>query len=305
MIRLASTLPKGSGERRTILRSLLKLGKEHATEDAKKKWLQDHKGADPKNHTVSKGKGDSKKEEDGGGKSKSLGEAATDMVRSWAGLGASSEVRKEHQAIVESFLDAASKAKAKVPRTQEEMINTPRAKGWFGWSVDKVVLEPFVEAVDSLGKGAVYDYFEATKGDEGDQAMAFNLFVSKAKQWLGDQEKEARGLGYKGPSYDDEKSSIGETNGAVQEFVVDLIKKGEVDTLNKMWELKAKTTVWEDLWSKLKGGGKKAAKGPDEAFKSLMEGVSLHPNGKAILKKLEDLAEKDEVTPDAVIQALK
>src|SRR5262245_53990406 len=35
----------------------LRLAMEHATPEAKQKYLKDHPGADPKNHSVSKGKG--------------------------------------------------------------------------------------------------------------------------------------------------------------------------------------------------------------------------------------------------------
>ena len=64
LIRLASGLPKGSQERRAILEGLLKVGMEHASEEARKKYLKEHPGADPKNHTVSDGGG---KDKGGGG----------------------------------------------------------------------------------------------------------------------------------------------------------------------------------------------------------------------------------------------
>jgi hypothetical protein len=59
MIRLASTLPKGSEERRDLLASLQKAGMEHSSPEALKKYLQDHPAADKSKHTV--------KKEDGGG----------------------------------------------------------------------------------------------------------------------------------------------------------------------------------------------------------------------------------------------
>lgn len=63
LIRLASTLPKGSKERRAILAGLSKAAMEHASEEARKKYLKDHPNADPSKHTVgdkSESKGDGK-----------------------------------------------------------------------------------------------------------------------------------------------------------------------------------------------------------------------------------------------------
>jgi|APSaa5957512622_1039677.scaffolds.fasta_scaffold85776_1 hypothetical protein len=62
LIRLAGELPQGDRTRRAILSGLRKVGMEHASEDALKKYLEDHPKADPKNHTV-------KKEDSGGGDS--------------------------------------------------------------------------------------------------------------------------------------------------------------------------------------------------------------------------------------------
>ena len=50
VIRLAYIKPE---LRPHLLPLLVKQGMEHATEDARKKYLQDHPKADPKNHTVS------------------------------------------------------------------------------------------------------------------------------------------------------------------------------------------------------------------------------------------------------------
>lgn len=58
LVRLASALPKGSSERKGVL----KVAREFATEDALKKYLKDHPNADPKKHSV-------KKKEDSGSSS--------------------------------------------------------------------------------------------------------------------------------------------------------------------------------------------------------------------------------------------
>ena len=52
LIRLASEKP----ELRPQILPLLRLAMEHPSEEARKQYLQEHSGADPKNHTVSKGK---------------------------------------------------------------------------------------------------------------------------------------------------------------------------------------------------------------------------------------------------------
>jgi hypothetical protein len=57
-------MQKGSPERRVLLEGLLKVGMEHSSEEARKKYLKEHPGADPKNHTVSDGGG---KDKGGGG----------------------------------------------------------------------------------------------------------------------------------------------------------------------------------------------------------------------------------------------
>lgn len=52
LIRLASTLEKGSPERRAILAGLERIAMEFASEKALKKYLKEHPNADPKSHTV-------------------------------------------------------------------------------------------------------------------------------------------------------------------------------------------------------------------------------------------------------------
>lgn len=64
VIRLAYIKPE---LRPHLLPLLVKQGMEHATEDARKKYLQDHPKADPKNHTVSGGGEGGKKKDEGGG----------------------------------------------------------------------------------------------------------------------------------------------------------------------------------------------------------------------------------------------
>ncbi len=77
LIRLAASLPKGSEERR----GLLVLAKEHATEEARKKHLKEHPGADPNNHTVADKGGES------GGQSEAQEDvnAAVDRVKDLLG----------------------------------------------------------------------------------------------------------------------------------------------------------------------------------------------------------------------------
>jgi hypothetical protein len=60
LIRLASGLPKGSEERKAILAGLKKVGMEHASPEALKKYLKEHPKADKKNHTVKKDQGGEK-----------------------------------------------------------------------------------------------------------------------------------------------------------------------------------------------------------------------------------------------------
>jgi len=73
LIRLAGGLSTGSQERRAVLSLVArgaksgKVAMEHATEDARKKYLKDHRGADPKIHTVKQPKEDKKEEEEEAG----------------------------------------------------------------------------------------------------------------------------------------------------------------------------------------------------------------------------------------------
>jgi hypothetical protein len=79
LIRLASGLPKGSETRRAILSGLSKVAMEHATEEARKKYLKEHDGADPSKHTVKKKDDKGKSKDDDKGKSKSKGGVAKTM----------------------------------------------------------------------------------------------------------------------------------------------------------------------------------------------------------------------------------
>lgn len=60
-LKLAASLPKGDELRRALLARLIE-SKEHATEEAREKYLKEHPDADPRNHTV-------KQKDDKGGKS--------------------------------------------------------------------------------------------------------------------------------------------------------------------------------------------------------------------------------------------
>ena len=62
LIRLAYEKP----ELRKEILPLLRVAMEHATDDARKKYLQDHRNADPKNHTVKKTEGDGGEKDEGG-----------------------------------------------------------------------------------------------------------------------------------------------------------------------------------------------------------------------------------------------
>lgn len=52
LIRLASSLPKGTEERRAILSGLIKVGMEFETQEAFDKYLKEHPKADQKKHSV-------------------------------------------------------------------------------------------------------------------------------------------------------------------------------------------------------------------------------------------------------------
>lgn len=60
LIRIASALPKGSRQRRAILGGLQKVGLEHDSPEALKKYLKDHPNADKSKHTVKKNDGKKK-----------------------------------------------------------------------------------------------------------------------------------------------------------------------------------------------------------------------------------------------------
>ena len=60
LTRLASVLPKGSGERRTLLRMAM----EFPTPEALKEYLKEHPGADEAKHTVKKDEGKSKEKDE-------------------------------------------------------------------------------------------------------------------------------------------------------------------------------------------------------------------------------------------------
>ena len=64
LIRLASSLPVGSAERKAILAGLSKVAMEHASPEALKTYLKEHPNADPKNHTVKKQETNGKKDQE-------------------------------------------------------------------------------------------------------------------------------------------------------------------------------------------------------------------------------------------------
>jgi hypothetical protein len=76
LIRLASSMEKGSPERKVILASLPRFAMEHASEEALKKYLKDHPNMTDKQkskHTVSKGEGEGGADGDDVSKQDSLG----------------------------------------------------------------------------------------------------------------------------------------------------------------------------------------------------------------------------------------
>ena len=67
LIRLASTMPAGSTERRAILAGLSRAAMEFDTQEALDKYLKEHPGADKSKHKLKKQEGGKKPEDKGSG----------------------------------------------------------------------------------------------------------------------------------------------------------------------------------------------------------------------------------------------
>lgn len=139
LIRLASSLAKGSSERREILSALSRVSMEHASEDALKKYLKEHPKADPKNHTVEGEKG--KKPSEG------LSKKLSQWVEKAKGLTAKAKKK------IESLDEASTKFVVDKEYRDETMKKAGEALKAAPKKYAKEVLHHFEHEVKEVGSG--------------------------------------------------------------------------------------------------------------------------------------------------------
>ena len=93
ILRLASGMPVGDSDRRILLAFIQKNAIEFPTEDALKKYLEDHPDADPEKHSVQKSKKDEGKKDEGKKDEGLLHKLKTKVFSLLKDIGATSDIR--------------------------------------------------------------------------------------------------------------------------------------------------------------------------------------------------------------------
>lgn len=246
VIRLAYTKPE---LRPHLLPLLVKQGMEHATEDARKKYLQDHPKADPKNHTVSGGgEGGKKKDEgDGGGEakpvafSKAESKKIGDLLAGWNEPGAwghvisyaiaGKEMEPKHvQKVVDEIdqwlgsWDAKAKSAGWGPQDKKDLT---KAKKILEKGLGKSAPKP---KADKKGPGKL-----APGVSLGGGALNLKGFKSDSIPDLMGNASKLHDVIAKSDLSDDEKKEVkGKLDAAAAEWFGDGLKK---DTFSAAWKL--------------------------------------------------------------------
>lgn len=171
LLRIAGGLPSGDPVRRAVLASLLKVAMEHSSKEEMEKYLKDHPGADPNNHTVKK------KEESKGGESEE-------------------ETKKETQSFLSKLKgvkDSVKKSLTEAPAAVQKIFTDPATR--------KKALGDVVATIKKSPEKISDAILESAKKELGDMKTAVGAFGKVLKKPIEQWDKEDYKAVYSAASY--------------------------------------------------------------------------------------------------------